>query len=53
MSNSNSDEWKELCEAITREPDSKRLMDLVQKLNETLERRERAKRQQMSSSNGM
>jgi hypothetical protein len=56
MASSDNDEWKQLCEAITREPDSKRLMDLVKKLNETLEKREQAKRQQQQqrlSSGGM
>jgi hypothetical protein len=41
MSNSRDDRWKELCEAIMREVDSKRLMELVEKLNRTLEERER------------
>jgi|GraSoiStandDraft_55_1057291.scaffolds.fasta_scaffold307385_2 hypothetical protein len=34
------DDWRELCEAIMREPDSKRLLDLVRQLNELLEERE-------------
>jgi len=34
------DDWRELCEAIMREPDSKRLLELVRKLNELLEERE-------------
>jgi hypothetical protein len=33
--------WKELCEAIVDEPDSKRLMELVEKLNRVLEEREK------------
>jgi hypothetical protein len=40
MTNSRDDQWKELCEAIMREGDSKRLMELVEKLNQTLEERE-------------
>lgn len=41
MTGNNHDErWKELCEAIVREPDSKRLMELVEKLNRILEERE-------------
>ena len=34
------DDWRELCEAIMREPDSKRLLELVRQLNELLEKRE-------------
>ena len=34
------DDWRELCEAIMREPDSKRLLELVRQLNELLEERE-------------
>jgi hypothetical protein len=41
MTSGNKDErWKELCEAIMRELDSERLMDLVKKLNRVLEKRE-------------
>jgi hypothetical protein len=40
MNNQENDRWRELCEAIMREPDSKRLMELVQKLNQILEERE-------------
>ncbi len=40
MTNSRDDQWRELCEAIMREEDSKRLMELVEKLNQTLEERE-------------
>ena len=41
MTGSKHDErWRELCEAIVREPDSKRLMELVDKLNQVLEDRE-------------
>ena len=40
MNNRENDRWRELCEAIVREPDSKRLMELVQKLNQILEERE-------------
>jgi hypothetical protein len=36
-----TDRWKELCEAIMREPDPQRLMELVQELNQTLEEREK------------
>ena len=32
--------WRELCEAIVDEPDSQRLMELVNKLNRVLEERE-------------
>jgi hypothetical protein len=35
-----TDRWKELCEAIMREPDPQKLMELVEKLNLTLEERE-------------
>jgi hypothetical protein len=41
MTSSTHDErWKELCEEIVEEPDSKRLMELVEKLNRILEERE-------------
>ncbi len=40
MINPQDDHWKDLCEAILREADSKRLMELVEKLNRTLEERE-------------
>ena len=40
MTNSRDDQWRELCEAIMREEDSKRLMELVEKLNQTFEERE-------------
>ena len=41
MSSSTHDErWKELCQAIVEEPDSNRLMELVNKLNCLLEDRE-------------
>ena len=41
MTGSKHDErWRELCEAIVQEPDSKRLMELVDKLNHLLEERE-------------
>jgi hypothetical protein len=39
-SNKPNDDWRELCEAIMREPDSKRLLELVRQLNELLEERE-------------
>ena len=39
-SNKHDQHWRELCEAIVQEPDSKRLMELVEKLNEILEERE-------------
>jgi hypothetical protein len=35
-----------LCHEIVQEPDSKRLMELVEKLNRILEERERENRQQ-------
>jgi len=35
-----TDRWEELCEAIMREPDLQKLMELVEKLNLTLEERE-------------
>jgi len=38
--NKHDERWRELCEAIVQEPDSKRLMDLVDKLNQLLEERE-------------
>ena len=42
MTSSTHDErWKELCEAIVEEPDSRRLMELVEKLNNVLDERER------------
>lgn len=42
MTSSTHDErWKELCEAIVEEPDSKRLMELVEKLNQVLDEREK------------
>ena len=42
MTSSTHDErWKELCEAIVEEPDSKRLMELVEKLNRVLDEREK------------
>ena len=41
MMTSNHDErWRELCEAIVEEADSKRLMELIEKLNQILEERE-------------
>jgi hypothetical protein len=42
MTSSTQDErWKELCEAIVEEADSKRLMELVEKLNRVLDEREK------------
>jgi hypothetical protein len=42
MTRSTQDErWKKLCEAIVEEPDSKRLMELVEKLNRVLDEREK------------
>lgn len=42
MTSSTHDErWKELCAAIVDEPDSKKLMELVDKLNRVLEEREK------------
>ena len=42
MTSSTHDErWKELCEAIVEEADSKRLMELVEKLNRVLDEREK------------
>jgi hypothetical protein len=43
-SNQHEEHWRELCEAIVREPDSERLMKLVEKLNRILEEREGEKR---------
>ena len=44
MTGNNHDErWRELCEAIVQEPDSKRLMELVEKLNHVLDEREKDK----------
>lgn len=41
MTGSKHDErWRELCEAIVQEADSKRLMELIEKLNRLLEERE-------------
>jgi hypothetical protein len=41
MTSSTQDErWRELCEAIVEEPDSRRLLELVDKLNRVLEERE-------------
>ncbi len=41
MSTSTHDErWRELCAAIVDEPNSQRLMELVNKLNRILEERE-------------
>ena len=34
-------DWKELCEAIMKEMDPEKLMDLVDQLNRTLEEREK------------
>ena len=39
-SSAHDERWKELCQAIVDEPDSKRLMELVNKLNNVLEERE-------------
>lgn len=38
--NKHDERWRELCEAIVQEPDSKRLMELVEKLNRLLQERE-------------
>jgi hypothetical protein len=35
------EQWKELCEAILREPDRNRMMELVTMLNRALEENER------------
>lgn len=52
MTNPHADGWQELCEAIMREHDPGKLMELVQKLNQTLELREaELKRQQHSLAN--
>lgn len=41
MTSSELDErWRELCEAIVQEPNSDRLIQLVEKLNQILEERE-------------
>jgi hypothetical protein len=42
--NKHEEHWRELCEAIVQEPDSKRLMELVEKLNQILEKRDGQKR---------
>jgi hypothetical protein len=42
--NSHDERWRELCEAIVQEPDSKRLMELVEKLNQVLDEREERKK---------
>jgi hypothetical protein len=39
-SSTHDDRWRELCQAIVEEPDSNRLMELVNKLNRVLEERE-------------
>jgi hypothetical protein len=36
-SHNHNDRWRDLCDAIMREPDSARLMELVEKLNQILE----------------
>ena len=41
MTGKHDERWRELCEAIVREPDSKRLMELVEKLTRELEERSR------------
>jgi hypothetical protein len=47
MTGSKHDErWRELCREIVQEPDSKRLMDLVETLNQILEERETENRRQ-------
>jgi hypothetical protein len=40
MTNAQGDGWKDLCEAIMLEHDPARLMELVQRLNDTLDTRE-------------
>ncbi len=52
MTNSRDDHWKDLCEAIMREADSKRLMELVEKLNQTLEEREEHSDSQKGKAHG-
>ena len=53
MTSSTHDErWKELCEAIVEEPDSKRLMELVEKLNHVLDDREREFKARTAGSEG-
>lgn len=39
-SSTQEERWRELCEAIVEEADSKRLLELVDKLNRILEERE-------------
>jgi hypothetical protein len=39
--NKHDERWRELCEAIMHEPDSKRLMELLEKLNRILEEGEK------------
>jgi hypothetical protein len=51
MTSSTQDErWKELCEAIVEEPDSKRLMELVEKLNRVLDEREKELKKKIEAS---
>jgi hypothetical protein len=51
MTSSTHDErWKELCEAIVEEPDSKRLMELVEKLNRVLDEREKELKRKIKAS---
>lgn len=40
MSDGMQEDWRELCVAVTNEPDSTRLTSLVQELIEALDRRE-------------
>lgn len=42
--NKHDERWRELCEDIVQEPDSKRLMELLEKLNRVLEEREKENR---------
>jgi hypothetical protein len=51
-SSTHYDRWKELCEAIVDEPDSKRLMELVEKLNHVLDEREKEFKARTAGSNG-
>ena len=51
MTSSTRDErWKELCAAIVDEPDSKKLMELVEKLNRVLEEREKELKRKIEAS---
>ena len=46
MLNNPQKNWRELSEAASREQDTEKLLDLVQQLNEVLEREEQARMRQ-------